>query len=153
MSIVGGDAFTALVHRHKPRRWWNEGGPIDKAISPAIKTAMREHVPPVHVNIKPLTSIKNKAVKLASFQARAAAGLVYLPIGRPWAQRLVDQLCAFPAGKHDDACDVAGLIGRGIDDMMSPHEPAQVQREQLLPFTAKWLEMNYDGDDMKPRYS
>lgn len=146
------DAFTSLVHRWTPRRWWHEGGPIDKAISPAVKRAMREHVPPVHVSLEPLTLIQSKAVKLASFQARAAAGLVYLPLNRPWATRLLDQLCAFPAGKHDDAADVCGLIGRGVDAMMSPHAPAPQARAQLLPFTEAWL-MATESEPMQARYS
>ena len=145
-------ACTSLVHGHKPRRWWHEGGPVDNAISPALKRAMKEHVPPVYVTLEPLTSVKNKATKLASFQARAAAGLVYMPLNRPWAKRLVDQLCAFPAGKYDDAADVCGLIGRGVDAMMSPHEPKPVERQQLRPFTAAWLEAT-DSEPMTPRYS
>jgi predicted phage terminase large subunit-like protein len=146
------DAAVSLVHRWKPRRWWNEGGPIDSAISPAIRRAMQEHQPPVFVTIEGLTSIKNKAFKLASFQARAAAGLVYLPINRPWATRLLDQLCAFPAGKYDDGPDVCGLIGRGIDAMMAPQASTPETRKQLLPFTAAWLEAN-EEQPMKPRYA
>ena len=145
-------AATALIHRHHPRRWWNEGGPIDNAISPALRRAMQEHQPPVHVTIEPLTSVKNKAVKLSSFQARAAAGKVYMPLKRPWATRLVDQLCAFPAGKYDDAADVCGLIGRGVDAMMAPHEPVIEVRQQLRPFTAAWLEAT-DEQPMTARYA
>lgn len=149
---VGIDSACALIHRHKPRRWWDEGGPIDNAIRPAFTKAMRDHHPPIHVNIESLTSIKNKATKLASFQARAAAGLVYMPLNRPWATRLVDQLCAFPAGKHDDAADVCGLIGRGVDAMMSPHEPVKTERPSLLPFTAAWLEMT-ENEPVSARYA
>ena len=145
-------AFCAMVARWRPRRWWNEGGPIDSAIRPAITQAMRDSDPPVYVSLEPLTSIKNKAVKLASFQARAAAGLVYLPLNRPWANRLVDQLCAFPAGKYDDAADVCGLIGRGVDAMMTPHAPVTQVRSQLLPFTAAWLEST-DAKPVAPRYA
>jgi predicted phage terminase large subunit-like protein len=146
------DHFINLVGRHRPRRWWNEGGPIDSAIRPAVETAMREAVPPVHVHIDTLTSIKNKSIKLASFQARAAQGKVYLPLRRPWATRLLDQLCAFPAVTHDDACDVMGLIGRGIDAMMSPHAQSVPERRILVPFTAAWLEAT-EEEPMKPRYS
>lgn len=144
-------AKVAMVQRHKPRRWWHEGGPIDQAIAPAVKRAMQENDPPVFVPIEPLTSIKNKAMKVASFQARAAAGLVYLPLNRAWAKRLVDQLCAFPAGKYDDAVDVCGLFGRGIDAMMSPHEPSVVKRPMLMPFTAAWLEAT-DSEPVRARY-
>jgi predicted phage terminase large subunit-like protein len=148
------DAMVSLVHRWHPRRWWHEGGPIDSAISPAVTRAMREHQPALHVDIEPLTSIKNKAVKLASFQARAAAGLVYLPLKRPWATRLVDQLCAFPAGKYDDAADVCGLIGRGVDAMMAPHSPqAQALNHGPKPFTGAWVESDGDDTKMEPRYA
>ena len=145
-------AFVSLVHRWKPRKWWNEGGPIDSAISPAMRRALSEHNPPAFVPIEPLVSIKNKAVKLASLQARAAAGLIYLPLRRPWATRLVDQLCAFPAGRYDDAADTAGLIGRGVDAMMSPHAPVPQVRKKLLPFTAAWLEAT-EEPAMTVRYS
>ena len=145
-------ALTATVQRWKPRRWWDEGGPIDNAVRPAILRAFRENRPMVHVEIESLTSIKNKAVKLASFQARAAAGLVYLPLNRPWAKRLVDQLCAFPAGKYDDAADVCGLIGRGVDAMMSPHAPKETPRKMLMPFTAAWLEST-ESSPMTVRHS
>jgi predicted phage terminase large subunit-like protein len=145
-------AAVALIHRHHPHRWWNEGGPIDNAISPAFKRAMQEHIPPVFVTTEGLTSIKNKAFKLASFQARAAAGKVYLPLKRPWATRLLDQLCAFPAGKYDDAADVCGLIGRGVDAMMSPHASiVEARTPGLKPFTAAWLEAT-DAIPMTPRY-
>lgn len=145
----------ALMLRWRPWRWADEGGPIDNAIRPAFLRAMREAQPsPIHVPIESLTSIKNKAVKLNSLQARAAAGKVWLPLRRPWATRLVDQLCAFPAGKHDDACDAAGLLARLIDAMIAPHKPSSESRRQgVRPFTAEWLEMSDTSDTLKPRYS
>ena len=145
--------FVALVSRHTPKRWWDEGGPIDNAISPAKQRALAETVPRVHVTCQPLVSIKNKAVKLASFQARAAQGKVYLPLRRPWATRLLDQLCAFPAGKYDDAADVCGLLGRGVDAMMSPHEPVAETRPVLKPFTGAWVESTETDNQMTPRYA
>lgn len=151
---VGISNAVGLIGKHHPRRWWDEGGPIDNAIRPAFTRAMREAQPPVYVDLKSLTSIKNKAVKLASFQARAAAGLVYLPLNRPWATRLLDQLCGFPAAKYDDAADVCGLFGRGIDDMMAPHEPrAQALRQGPKPFTGHWVESNEDEHPVQPRYA
>jgi len=151
------EAFVDLVDKHMPRRWWNEGGPIDNAIAPAIARAMQErreaNHKTVYVPIEPLVSIKNKAIKLNSFQARAAQGKVYLPLRRPWANRLLDQLCAFPAGNHDDGPDVCGLLGRGIDVMMNPYAPAVQTRKQLIPFTAEWLETTDTEFTMTPRYS
>jgi predicted phage terminase large subunit-like protein len=149
----------ALMARWKPWRWADEGGPIDNAIRPALKKAMREATgpdgqpAPVHTPIESLTSIKNKAVKLASLQARVAARKVWLPLKRPWATRLVDQLCAFPAGKYDDAADTAGLIARLIDVMMSPHQPGRVEKSRgVVPFTGEWLESTDHESVLRPRY-
>lgn len=143
----------ALFNKHHPRRWWDEGGSIDNAIRPALTRAMREAEPPVHVNIKSLPSIKNKAIKLSSFQARAAQGKVYMPLKRPWATRVVDALCRFP-NEPDDAADVCGLIGRGVDDMMSPHDPQEfARRAGVKPFTAEWLESEDLENRITPRHS
>jgi predicted phage terminase large subunit-like protein len=149
----------ALMSRWRPWRWADEGGPIDNAIRPALKKAMKEATgpdgqpAPVSTPIESLTSIKNKAVKLASLQARVAARKVWLPLKRPWATRLVDQLCAFPAGKFDDAADTAGLIARLIDVMMSPHQPGRVEKSRgVVPFTGEWLESTDHDQVLHPRY-
>jgi phage terminase large subunit-like protein len=103
--------------------------------------------------VKPLPSIKNKAIKLASFQARAAQGKVHLPLKRLWATRLVDQLCDFPGGKYDDAADVCGLLGRGVDDMMAAHDDITSPRKVgIRPFSVEWLEST-DEQPIMPRYA
>lgn len=151
-------AFIRLVQtyaardRHNPIvRWFNEGGVIDKAIGPAINRAMREE--DAYVTIERLPSIQNKAIKLESFHARWAAGQVYLPSDKPWAQRLVDQLVAFPAGKHDDMADVCGLFGRGIEQMGIVSVPVAERKPELVPFSAKWLEHTEADDRPKVRYT
>lgn len=147
------DAFVDLVATHRPRMWAHEGGPIDNAISPAVERALREHVPVVYTSRIALPSIKNKAVKLASFQARAASGKVFLPMRREWAKRLVDQLCAFPAGKYDDAADVAGLIGRLLDVMMTTSNTTREIRRGIVPFSTEWLEYDGGAKKLSPRYA
>lgn len=144
----------ALMIRWAPWRWADEGGPIDNAIRPALMKAMREAQPEaIHVPIQSLTSIKNKAVKLNSLQARVAARKVWLPLKRAWATRLVDQLCSFPAGKYDDAADCAGLLARLIDDMIAPHKPRSESRARgVRPFSVEWLESSDMSDVIKPRY-
>jgi predicted phage terminase large subunit-like protein len=143
-------AFINLLKVWGPIRWWNEGGPIDKAIRPAVDRAMREANK--WVNIENLTSIKNKSIKLEAFQARAAARTVWLPINRPWAQRVLNQLLTFPAGRYDDAADVCGLIGRGIDQMAEAAVPAVEQRKILVPFSAAWIEASEESDAPRVRY-
>ena len=142
----------ALILRWHPWRWWDEGGPIDNAIRPHFTAAMRASQPPCYVELESKTSIKNKTLKLASFQARVASGQVYMPLKRAWATRLVDQLCAFPAVTHDDACDVCGLLGRGVDAMLQPHRPVPPTRTALVPFTGAWVEHN-ETPEVTPRYT
>lgn len=144
-------AWIALVRRWRPRKWWDEGNVIGHAIAPARNKAMRESH--VFVATEQLPSIKNKALKLASFQARAAAGMVHYPTRRPWATRLIDQLCAFPAGRYDDAADVCGLFGRGVDKMQNAHVDSRETQKRLIPFTAEWLEYEEASDEREIRYS
>ena len=142
----------ALILRWHPWRWWDEGGPIDNAIRPHFTAAMRASQPPCYVELESKPSIKNKTLKLASFQARVAAGQVYMPLKRQWATRLVDQLCNFPAVVNDDAADVCGLLGRGIDAMLQPHRPRPPERKVLTPFTGEWVEHS-DAPAITPRYT
>lgn len=138
--------FLRLCRQWQPTRWWNEGGVIDKAIKPAIRKEMRDKNCFVH--LVQLPSLEDKTVKLQSFHSRATMGAVWFPIGPQWAEHVIDQLVKFPGGRWDDAADVCGLIGRGLDQMFDPKPKIAEQREMLKPFTAKWLEWQ---DDEKPK--
>lgn len=143
-------SFISAVQNWAPRRWWHEGGPIGAAMQPNMYREMRDCK--AYVLLEPLTSIENKTVKLASFQARAAAGTVWLPLKRAWATRLVDQLCAFPAGRHDDAADVCGLLGRGIDMMQAPFDARHVHKPGIKAFTEAWLMYDEKPEGRGVRY-
>lgn len=154
-SNVSINAMLAMVKRAKISkipiaRWFNEGGVIDKAIRPAINRAMFDEN--AYVTIETMTSIQNKSIKLESFHARYAAGQVYFPSDKPWGKAIVDQLVAFPTGKHDDKADVCGLFGRGIDQMGNVAIPVAEKKPELVPFTAKWLEYREDSDKPKIRF-
>lgn len=149
--------FIRLIKRYKSKqwgggivRWFNEGGVIDKAISPAIRRAMREKN--AFVSVEQMPSILDKSMKLQAFHARVTGGSVHFPVRRPWADHVIDQLIKFPAGKHDDGADVCGLLGRGIDQMMDAHIPVDTPRPLLVPFTEKWLTFNDKADKPKVRY-
>jgi predicted phage terminase large subunit-like protein len=147
---VGIDAFIRLLKQHKPVKWWNEGGLIDKAISPTIRRAMREARSFVAIEYMP--NIQDKGAKLQAFHARTTAGTVHFPIKRPWAEHVIETLVKFPAGRWDDAADVCGLIGRGIDQMIDPQLLAENSRPMLVPYTEKWLEYNERDNQPKVRY-
>ena len=57
-----------------------------------------------------------------AFQGMASSGMIYIPY-TDWGDRLIDQLCKFPNGKHDDAVDVCALMAMAIQDA----HPAIVQ--------------------------
>jgi predicted phage terminase large subunit-like protein len=140
------DAFLDMVDNHKVPYWFNEAGVIDKAVRPAINKRMRERN--IYTVLQSLPSNKDKVSKVQSFQARAASGSVWLPKGKPWAHDLVAQLCALPAGRHDDKADVAGLIGRAIDKVPNATLPEPPKPRGIKPFSAAWLE--YQETDEKP---
>lgn len=138
-------AFIRLVGLWKPLRWWNEGGLIDKAIGPAIRQQMR--LSQRYVSIDELPSINDKEVKVQGWHSRMTAGTIHWPIRRKWVPHVVDQHCKFPGGKHDDAVDVGGLFGRGLDKMYGAHLPTPPERPMIRPFTEAWLTAN---DPSKP---
>lgn len=130
---------------HGASTWFNEGGVIDKSTRPTFNKRMRERQKERQntrqfINIISLPSMQDKVAKMQAFRARAAAGTVWLPSGQPWAHRLVEQLCSFPAGRHDDAADVCGLLGRAIDQLPLGAAAPSERPRGIVPFSIEWLE-------------
>lgn len=144
-------AWLALVRRHRPLASFEESGVILRAVDSAITKAMRESDTFVHRVALP--SAGNKASRAMGFAARASAGTVWLPKGQPWAERLVNQLCAFNGedGRTDDMVDVCSLVGRGLDHMMDAFPAAQPKPPRSpQPFTGDyfdWLDKRQAMDD------
>lgn len=147
---VGIRNFIRLIGYWKPIRWWNEGGLIDKAIGPSIRSEMRRKQK--FTVVEQLPSISDKSVKLQAFHARAHAKTLHFPLKRKWTDHVIDQLCKFPGGKHDDAADVCGLLGRGVDKMFNASLPSAPRKDILVPFTERWLEHKANSDKPKVRY-
>ncbi len=143
-------AFIRLIALHKPVMWANEGGLIDKAIGPAIRSAM-QHAQKF-VAIESLPSLQDKAVKLQAFHARATAGTIHFPIRRAWAENCIEQLVKFPGGRWNDKADVCGLIGRLVDKMVDARLPSETARPILVPFSGAWVEYNSGTETPKVRY-
>ena len=113
-----------MIRRHRPICWFGEAGVIQRAVEPMLRRRMLETG--TRCRMEWLPSISDKASRARGFQARAAMGEVSLrddEIG----ERVLKQLLTFPAGKHDDAVDVCGMIGRALD---SAH-PAIVSRPEV----------------------
>ena len=110
-----------MVEAHKPFAVFGEAGVIQKAVEPMLRRRMNERK--VFCRVEWVPSIHDKPTRARAFQARAAMGHVSLPEG-PVGDRILNQMLSFPAGKHDDAVDVCGIMGRVIDQA----HPAFVQK-------------------------
>lgn len=138
--------FVDLLQKWRPRVWLGETGTIERAIAAERQRHMRDRSTFVHVDL--LSSSQNKEAKAAGFAARAEYGAVYLPRNAPWVTDLLNELCTFPAGTHDDQVDVCGLIGRAMDVMSARQTRDEARKQGVTPFTWQWLTAN---DQEKPR--
>jgi hypothetical protein len=132
-----------MIKRWRIPMWFNEGGVIDKAMGPLINLRMRQRR--IFADRRALPSMADKVAKCMSFQGRAAAKTVHFRDNAN-SRRVVGQLCALPAGRYDDAADVCGLVGRAVDQFPVARAPQEKKRDQLIPFSAKWLEFEEKTD-------
>lgn len=120
-----------LVKTHKPLSVFGESGVIRKSVEPFMTARMQARN--VYSNIEWIARTQDKAAMARSFQARAAQGKVHIPY-TDWGNRLIEQLCAFPAGKHDDTVDACALIGLALDEII----PAQLAKPKPEPTRDMW---------------
>ena len=133
------DAAFSLIRRHKPMAWFEEKGVILRAVDAAITKRQRERQ--TFVRRHPIASAGSKAERALGFAARASAGTVWLPQKQPWADRLVNQLCAFNGapGRTDDMVDVCSLVARGLDLMLNAR-PEKVSAPAPKPGTMDFFD-------------
>ncbi len=106
-----------LIQKHQPSAALGETGVIRRAIEPQLNKRSRERQ--VYFRQVWITRSGDKVAMARPFQARASMGKVYIPYGE-WGDRVINQLCAFPAGTYDDAVDNCSLIGLHLDATYSP---------------------------------
>jgi hypothetical protein len=68
---------------------------------------------------------------------------LYLPVNKPWAEKLRSELLSFPAGKYDDHVDALGLVGQLLDQIVPGQAPRPVTPVQRDRYRRKWS----DEDD------
>lgn len=88
----------------------------DKANGPAVMSVLKQSV----AGIIPVEPKGGKVARANAASPIVEAGNVYLPKGRPWAEKLADSLAAFPVGEWDDDVDaftqmVLHVQKKGID--------------------------------------
>ena len=121
-SDVWIEAELDLIEAHSPLAVLGETGVIKRSIEPQLNKRSRERR--VYANFEWITRNTDKAAMARGFQARASMGKVKIPY-TSWGDRLINQLCAFPSGKHDDAVDVCALIGLYLDETVGPRKQEQ----------------------------
>lgn len=132
-------AAVQLIKRRKPQIWFEEAGPIARAVKGALNKRLRET--DTWVVREALPSASNKAARAMGFAARAAAGAVWIP-NNDWGDRLINQLCAFTGkdGKVDDMVDVCSIIARGMDQMADARVPRPIDKKPIIPFSRAHIE-------------
>lgn len=114
-----------LIGTYKPACWFGESGPIRRSIEPFLMKRMQERQ--IYCRIEWLPSITDKTVRARGIQARASMGKVWFPKVSKWKADILGQLLKFPAGRYDDAVDVFGLIGRGLETITGKRQSARVE--------------------------
>lgn len=140
--------FLAMIrkYRNRLRGYFGEQGNIETLLWPIVVRDARDNKPQRTIlpprTLLPTAGQGNKVAKAAGFKKLVEEHRVWLPIGADWAERLVEQCCAFPGGAHDDMVDAMSLFGRGQDQMLNaPGAARPAEREKTLtPFTYEWHE-------------
>ena len=130
-SDVWVETMLDMIDEHKPLTTFGEKGVIQKAIEPILKKRSAERQ--IYGHFEWIARTANKAAMAQSFRARAASGKVYIPYG-DWGDRLLNQLCAFPAGKLDDAVDVCALMGLALDQLIGHSKPNEDKKPEKDPY-------------------
>ena len=116
------EAMIAMAKQNpKPLIWWAEKGHISKSIGPFLRKRMVETQ--TFFNLVEVTPAGDKEQRAQSISARVAMGFVHFPKGKPWVEKAINELLAFPNGLHDDFVDAFAYIGLGLQSQF-PVKPA-----------------------------
>ena len=65
-------------------------------------------------------------------------GKLYLPKGKPWTEKAINELLAFPNGLHDDFVDTLSLFGLGLQSQF-PVKRMESQQRPAAYGTLGWI--------------
>jgi predicted phage terminase large subunit-like protein len=99
----------------KPQAIAQETGQIRAGIGPFLTRRMRQRRAYAYTEVFPTRG--NKSVRAQSVRGRMALEGLHVPTDAPWYPAFRSELLSFPAGRHDDAVDALGLVGRLLNKM------------------------------------
>lgn len=126
-----------------------EEGVIKLALGPYIEKRVRErrvfnfH----HIPLKP--GRQDKVARARTVQGRMQQGRVYFPKEAVWLEKLLDELLAFPFGKHDDQVDVLAYAGLMAADVTPPSIDGSSAIDTSISWKKKLLGFVADGKRQK----
>jgi hypothetical protein len=126
--------------RHRPLCFFGESGPIRRSIEPFLNRRMAERRQ--YCRTEWLVRGSDKATMARSLQAMAARGKVRVA-DTEYGHHLLAQLLQFPAGKYDDAVDMATLMGMAIADV---HPALTASKDATKPVDRYATRDSYDED-------
>jgi len=110
------EAMLDMAQIHKPILWGAERDHITKSIGPFLRKRMYERE--AYINMRELPMIGDKVARAQPIIGRFAMGKVFWPKGKPWVERAINELLAFPNGLHDEWPDTLGIFGRLLQTMV-----------------------------------
>jgi predicted phage terminase large subunit-like protein len=117
------EAQCDLMEQYRPVGWAEETGQIRAGIGPFLHKRMLERR--INVVRASFPTTGDKAKRAQSIRGRMAMRGLYVPSHAPWYPDFRQELLSFPAGRHDDAVDMLGLLGQVIDRMI-PGKPIKL---------------------------
>ena len=131
-----------------PLAWWAEKGHITQSIGPFLRKRMEETG--TFINVVDVTPVADKEQRAQSIAARLAMGYVHFPKDKPWVSQAVEQMMAFPNGKHDDFVDTLAWIGLGLRNMV-PGGPPRTARKPPRFGTLNWVKEAQRQEELQAR--
>lgn len=130
--------------RRAPLIWWAEKGHISKSIGPFLKKRMLETNR--IFNLVEVTPAGDKEQRAQAISARMSLGRVHIPAGQWWTDRAVNELLAFPNGRHDDFVDAMAYIGLGLRSQVRASPVAATKAAEPRYGTFDWLRQQQRRD-------